>query len=131
MTGRRSAAMIAVNDKKILIVDDDKDTCSNLSDILSDLGFAVDVAYRGQDGLNLLKQHPYRLALLDYKLPCMTGVELFKRMRQIRDDISGLLVTGFASNDTEQEAMSAGMRKVVKKPVEMLGFLPLVEQALA
>jgi len=118
-------------DNRLLIVDDDKDTCTNLSDILTDCGYSVDVAYRGQEGLDLLKQYPYRLALLDYKLPCMTGVELFQRMRQIDEKVAGLLVTAFASGETEREALSAGLRQVVSKPVEMFTFLPLIEQALA
>jgi two-component system, NtrC family, response regulator HydG len=123
--------MTAMNDNRLLIVDDDEDTCSNLSDILTDLGYLVDVAYRALDGLDLLKQNPYRLALLDYKLPCMTGVELFQRMRQIDTNVAGLLVTAFASRETEREALSAGLRQVVSKPVEMSQFLPLIEQALA
>ena len=56
---------------------------------------------------------------------------LFRQMRQIRDSIEGLLVTGFASNETEKEVVSVGLRQVVSKPVEMSRFLPLVEQALA
>ncbi len=120
-----------MNDNRLLIVDDDHDTCTNLFDILTDFGYAVDVAYRGWDGLDLLKLYPYRLALLDYKLPCMTGVELFQRMRQINGNLSGLLVTAFASRETENEAFSAGLQHVVSKPVEMREFLPLIEQAMA
>ena len=46
-------------------------------DILTDCGYEVDVAYRGEDSLDLVKQRLYRLALVDYKLPCMNGVQLF------------------------------------------------------
>jgi two-component system nitrogen regulation response regulator GlnG len=123
--------MDAMNDNRLLIVDDDKDTCSNLSDILGDLGYAVDVAYRGQEALDLFEHHDYGLALLDYKLPCMTGVQLFQKMRELRQGIRGLLVTAFASSETESEALSAGLRQVVSKPVEMSTFLPMIEQSLA
>src|SRR5579872_5498040 len=117
--------------KSLLLVDDDKDTCSNLSDILTDLGYSVDVAYRGQDALYLFKQHLYRLVLLDFKLPCMTGIELFERMRQIRGDVEGLLVTGFASNETDGHAKSAGMRQVISKPVDFPTMMPWIERAFA
>jgi len=105
--------------KSLLLVDDDKDTCSNLSDILTDLGYSVDVAYRGQDALYLFKQHPYRLVLLDFKLPCMTGIELFEQMRQIHGSVEGLLVTAYASNETDGHAKSAGLRQVIHKPVDL------------
>ena len=126
-----SLASVVMKDNRLLIVDDDKDTCSNLSDILTDCGYSVDVANGGQHALDFFKQHPYRLVLLDYNLPDINGVSLFRQMRQIRDGIEGLLVTGFASNETEKEAVAVGLRQVVTKPVEMFDFMPLVEQALA
>ena len=115
-----------MNDNRLLIVDDDEDTCSNLSDILTDFGYSVDVAYRGQDGLDLLKQYPYRLALLDYKLPLMTGVELFGRMRLLCHGIEGVLVTAFATAQTTNEASAAGMQQVVDKPVDVPRLVSLI-----
>jgi DNA-binding response OmpR family regulator len=56
----------------ILLVDDDQDTCACLSDIISDLGFRVDVAYDGPAGLDLSRRQPYGLALVGYKLPGMS-----------------------------------------------------------
>jgi CheY-like chemotaxis protein len=44
--------------------------------IISDLGYGVDVAYDGHAGLALSRQQPSGLALLDYKLPGMDGVEV-------------------------------------------------------
>lgn len=120
-----------MHDNRLLIVDDDQDTCSNLSDILSDLGYAVDVAYRGSDALELFKNHRYRLVLLDYRLPCMTGVDLFKRMQHVHENIVAFLVTGYASSETTNAALAAGLRHVVSKPVEMSTFLPFVEKTLA
>lgn len=113
----------------LLVVDDDQDTCANLSDILTEFGYKVDVAFRGLDALDLFRQHLYRLVLLDFKLPCMTGIELFERMRQIRGDVEGLLVTGFASNETDGHAKSAGMRQVISKPVDFPTMMPWIEQA--
>ncbi len=120
-----------MNSNRLLVVDDDKDTCSNLSDILTDCGYEVDVAYRGEDALNLVKQRLYRVALLDYKLPCMTGVELFRQIRQIHGGISGLLVTAYASSETAESALATGFRRVVNKPVDMPTLLPLIEEAVA
>ncbi len=131
MAGKRREAMVALNDTRVLIVDDDKDTCANLSDILTDFGYAVDVANEGEQALHLFSQHPYRLALLDYKLPGMTGVQLFSRMRQIRDNVEGLLVTGYASHETAREARDVGLQHVVQKPVEIPKLVPLIEAALA
>lgn len=119
-----------VIDNRLLVVDDDKDTCTNLSDVLTDFGYDVDVAYEGDRALVLLERRRYRVALLDYKLPRMTGVELFQRMRQIREDIDGLLVTGFASSETTAEALAAGLRQVVDKPVDLPALVRLIDQTM-
>ena len=116
-----------MNDR-LLVVDDEKDTCANLSDILSDCGYDVDVAYGGDDALDLMKQNRYRVALLDYKLPCTNGVELFLRMREVHGDLDGLLVTGYASNETTAAALVAGLHEVVRKPVNVAELVPLIAQ---
>src|SRR3954447_5695095 len=62
----------------LLLVDDDHDTCPSLSDVISDLGYRVGVAYDAPAALELPRQPPYGLALLDYKMPPgMGGVELY------------------------------------------------------
>ena len=60
----------------ILLVDDDHDHCAILSDILSDLGYRMDVTYDGPTALERSRRHPYDLALLDYKMPGMDDLEL-------------------------------------------------------
>ena len=120
-----------MSDKKLLLVDDHGDTCSNLSDILTDFGFTVDIANRGQEALDLFKGHPYRLALLDFKLPDINGIELFQRMRQIRGSIEGLLVTAYSSKEMTVAALAAGLRHVISKPVDVTQMMSLIEQALA
>ena len=51
---------------QLLIVDDEPDTCDNLSDIFTDLGYAVDVAHQGQSALELVNEKHYDVALLDF-----------------------------------------------------------------
>src|SRR5262249_18722868 len=58
----------------ILVVDDEIDTCRNLSDILTDLGYQVDTALDGFAALELAREKPYDIALLDLKMPGMDGL---------------------------------------------------------
>jgi CheY-like chemotaxis protein len=112
----------------ILLVDDDQDTCASLSDIISDLGYQVDVAYDGPGALELSRRHPYGLALLDFKLPGMDGVELYGHLKQVRADTVGVLVTVFAAQGTFQAAIGAGIRRVLPKPVDFGVLLPLIQE---
>jgi len=117
--------------ERVLIVDDERDFCSSLSDVLGEFGYPTDVAYRGRDAIELAKHSKHRLALLDFKLPCMTGVELFNQLREIDGGLEAMLVTAFASLETTQAAAAAGMRQVVEKPVDVPKLLSLIDEALA
>lgn len=103
----------------ILVVDDDRDTCSTLSDILSDLGYTVDTANDGYAALELSEGNLYRLALLDYKMPGMDGLELCRRLRASRPAVEVALVTAWASASTSAAASEAGIRRVLPKPVDL------------
>lgn len=113
----------------ILVVDDDVDTCENLRDILSDMGYHVETAHDGPSALALVRRRPYDLALLDLRMPGMDGVTLYREIRKIRSDAVALVVTAFASADAEAEALSAGVWRVLGKPVDFPRLLSLVAEA--
>jgi CheY-like chemotaxis protein len=117
-------------DPHILVVDDDPDICRNLSDILTDLGYAVDFAHDGPGALELVRRRPYDVALLDLKMPGMDGLTLYREIKKQRAATVALLVTAYAGPATEVEALSAGAWKVVPKPVDFPTLLGLVDEAL-
>lgn len=122
--------MISPTAPTILVVDDEEDTCANLSDILTDLGFQVDVAYDGPSALELVKQRSYDVALLDLKMPGMDGLELYRRIKQLQAGTVAIVVTAYASSGTANEALAAGAWKILPKPVELPRLLGLVDQAI-
>jgi two-component system response regulator HydG len=113
----------------ILVVDDDVDTCNNLRDILTDLDYHVDVAHDGLSALDLVRRRPYDLALLDLRMPGMDGVSLYREIRKLRSDAVALVVTAFAGTDTEADALSAGVWRVLSKPVDFPQMLRLLTEA--
>jgi len=114
----------------ILVVDDDADTCRNLADILTDLGYRVDTAPDGPSALELVRHKAYDVALLDFKMPGMTGLELYRAIRRVRAETVAIIVTAYASRATAEEALAAGAWQVVSKPVELSRLLGLVDEAL-
>jgi len=121
---------VASNVPRILIVDDEADTCANLSDILTDLGYETDVAHDGYAALELVKKKAYDLALLDLRMPGMDGLELYRRMREISAGTVAIVVTAYATSDTAKSITAAGAWQVVPKPVDIGKLLGLVGQAL-
>jgi CheY-like chemotaxis protein len=114
----------------ILIVDDDVDTCSNLSDILTDLGYRVEVAHDGPAALALARARHYDAALLDLKMPGMDGLTLYRELRRIRADTVAIIVTAYAGSDVVEEALAAGAWRVLAKPVDFPKLLDLVDHAV-
>lgn len=114
----------------ILVVDDEVDTCRNLSDILTDLGYQVDTALDGFAALELVRNKPYDIALLDLKMPGMDGLTLYRELRKLRSSTVAIVVTAYASKATAEEVLAAGAWQVLAKPVELRRLLPLVDEAL-
>jgi two-component system, NtrC family, response regulator HydG len=114
----------------MLVVDDESDTCENMRDIFSELGFAVDVAHDGSRALDLVRQKHYDVALLDLKMPGMDGLELYRQIKRLRTSLVAILVTAYASEDTAQAAQDAGAWHVLSKPVDPSRLLQLVEEAM-
>ena len=117
-------------DTDILLVDDDQDTCASMSDIFLDLGYTVDTAYDGPGALELSGGHQYRLALLDYKMPGMDGLELCRRLKKSQPSVVVALITAFSSIATAGAADEAGVRHSLLKPVNFSVLMPLVEAAV-
>ena len=115
---------------RILVVDDDVDICRNLVDILSDLGYEADYAHDGPSALELVDRKPYDVALLDYKMPGMDGLTLYREIKKRRAGTVSLLVTAYAGAATTEEALTAGAWKVVSKPVDFGKLLGFVDEAI-
>lgn len=116
---------------RILVVDDEADTCANLSDILTDLGYEVDTALDGPTALELVARKHYDVALLDLKMPGMDGLELYRRIKAVQASTVALVVTAYAASETARAALDAGAWRVLSKPVDFSKLLPLVDEALA
>jgi two-component system response regulator HydG len=114
----------------ILVVDDEADTCRNLSDILTDLGYQVDTALDGFRALELARKKCYDIALLDMKMPGMGGLTLYRELRNLCSGTVAIVVTAYASKATAEEALAAGAWQVLAKPVALERLLPLVDEAL-
>ena len=120
----------AKHQPRILVVDDEADTCANLSDILGDLGYDVDTAQSGQQALELVVKKHYDVALLDLKMPGMDGLELYRRMKELRSGTVAMVVTAYATSDTAKAALGAGAWRILSKPVDFSQLLPLVNEAI-
>jgi two-component system, NtrC family, response regulator HydG len=123
--------MTPAHEPTILLVDDDVDTCQNLSDILTDLGYRVDSAHDGLSALEMVRKKPYDVALLDLKMPGMDGLEFYREIKRLGAGTVAMLVTAYASHATAEEALTAGAWQVLSKPVDFPKLLGYLDEALS
>jgi len=114
----------------VLVVDDDADICRNLSDILIDLGYRVDTATGGLPALELVRQKPYDVALLDLKMPDMDGLTLYREIKKLQSGTVAIVVSAYATAAITEEALTAGAWQVLPKPVDLDRLLGLVGEAI-
>jgi two-component system response regulator HydG len=123
-------AMNAHREPSILVVDDERDIRENLRDILTDMGYTVDVAADGPEALAMVQARHYDVALLDLRMPGMDGLELYRRIKEVRACTVAIIVTAYASAETARDALQAGAWRIISKPVEIQSVLGLIGEAL-
>ncbi len=116
--------------RSILVVDDDEDICRNLADILGDLGYRVDTASNGMAALELVRRTPYDVALLDFRMPGMDGLELYRQIKKERAGTVAMIVSAYTNTATWEQALTAGAWQVLAKPVDLPRLLALVDEAI-
>ena len=83
---------IVPSNMKILIVDDDKKLCRLVADYLEPMGYEVEAAHDGAEGLKMILEGDYHAVILDVMMPQMDGFEVLKRLRS-ESDIPVLMLT--------------------------------------
>jgi AmiR/NasT family two-component response regulator len=115
---------------QILLVEDDKLVASTLAEALTAHGYAVSVAGSAEDARDLLAAERFHLAILDERLPGMSGLDLAAIMRD-RYALPLIFLTAFADPERVQCAIDRGALAYLLKPVDIDQLLPALRTALA
>lgn len=103
---------------RILLVEDDDSLRDCLGEFLSDHGWIVGAASRAEEAVWLAHQQRFDFSILDFHLPGMTGLELFRHLVSIRP-IPGILMSGQATAEEAAAARHAGFFTFLRKPLEL------------
>jgi len=105
--------------ERVLIVDDNEDALSVLSEALDSLGYTVRTAANGPEALQVARAFKPQIALLDIGLPVMDGYELARRLRESSDGpgLRLIAVTGYGQRSDKERAHAGGFDAHLVKPV--------------
>ncbi len=105
--------------KSILVADDEESIRWVLSKALTKQGYTVDLASDGTEALNMALNKEYDLAVLDIKMPGITGLELLGRLQEERPQLLVVIMTAESTMKNAVEAMKGGAYDYITKPFDL------------
>ncbi|MHB8277274.1 MAG: response regulator [Candidatus Humimicrobiaceae bacterium] len=113
--------------KRILIVDDEKNIRTTLSAYLINLGYEQEIAVNGQEALDKLKESKYDLVLLDIKMHIMNGIQVLKEMRRLEDKTNVIMMTAYGTIENAVESMKLGAVDFISKPFTLENLKTMID----
>lgn len=114
---------IDTKDMRVLVVDDEEIAAEHARIVLDEAGIMADTCLSGKDALHMLeiqhiKQQPYNLVLLDWKMPDMDGIECAKEIRKLySSETTIIILTSFNWDEIMDEALHIGVDSFLAKPL--------------
>jgi DNA-binding NtrC family response regulator len=118
-------------DIRILVVDDDQDSCELVEKILKKDGYRVTTLTDGRKVDEELRKSDIHLAIIDLKMPEISGLDVVQMIRHHDSDCAVILMTGYATLDSAVSALRGGVVDYLRKPVREDELLGAVRRALA
>jgi DNA-binding NtrC family response regulator len=115
--------------KRALVVDDEPNIVSSVAGLLSDEGYEVATAQTGGAGLEMVRAHPFDVALFDVKLPDLDGIALLEQAQALRPELPVIMMSGHASIDLAVRAVRLGAYDFLEKPLHPERLLVIVRNA--
>jgi DNA-binding NtrC family response regulator len=122
----------AKNPYKILLVDDETAVLEVMTSMLKHLGYEVITTSCSINALDLFRKDPnqFDLVIADITMPHMTGDILAKKIIEIRIGMPVILYSGYSQNFTEKTANEIGVRKFLKKPINLEDMSEAISKVL-
>ena len=112
-------AQSSMDKRGILVVDDDPLICELIEDVISRQGYDVVTAGSGEEALEKMKRQQFKLVFLDLVLPGMSGVEVFRAVKEEDKNTVVVVITGYGDDPIAIEALSMGPIILIRKPFKV------------
>jgi PAS domain S-box-containing protein len=118
--------------ENILLVDDEKELLWAEKELLEDLGYAVSAFTNPVESLEAFRLNPggVDIVITDMTMPGITGLELIKKIRNLKPGQPAILCTGYSDLINREKAISAGIREYLEKPLDIKELARLIRSTL-
>ena len=114
----------------VLVVDDEREIRDILREALEVEGLPVHTAEDGEQGLKMLHSRPYRLVILDLRMPGLSGLELLSEINRMHRRPPVMILTGMASPEEIETALGYGAERCLRKPFQIDSLVAEVRDLL-
>ncbi|MFH1283734.1 MAG: response regulator [bacterium] len=104
---------------EILVVDDEKQACSILEQILTDLGQTVTIVTKGKDVLDVLRRHTFDMIFVDINMPDISGIDVIKQIRAENSEIKIIVVSAVDNELAIRYIGELGINGYITKPIRI------------
>lgn len=116
---------------KILIADDSESLARSMSLVLRRRGYEITTARDGVEAVRLALAEDFDLIFLDVKMPNLNGVDAFNHIRAQKPEAAVVMMTAYTVEHLVQRALSDGVYRVLRKPLDMEQILQLITRVTA
>jgi len=102
----------------LLIIDDDENMLETLSDVLQEKGYQTETAKTGKEAITKAKEHFFNVALIDIRLPDITGIEVLRAFRENYPSRMNIILTAYATLQNAVDAVNLGANAYIMKPID-------------
>lgn len=105
--------------ERILVVDDEVETCNVLKDFLVLKGYEAHVALNGEDAIKMVKEVRPHIVLLDIMMPGMGGIETLKEIKKVDSRVGVVMITAVADEEIAKRTLELGAYDYITKPMDL------------
>ena len=120
----------AARSARVLLVDDEGPVRDAYAEALRADGHDVQIAIHGEEALILFDKQPFDLVITDLSMGGISGLEVAKRVKELRPSIPVILLTGWAVEQREERVREARIEAVLTKPCRLEELASAVQEAL-
>jgi len=115
--------------KKLLIVEDDNETITLLESILSTLGFDVETAFDGLQGINKITNNSYDLILTDLDMPILNGYDMIEKTYSLEKNLNIIIISSY-TKDFVTKNLNNDKISILTKPFNINELIELTKKTL-
>ncbi len=123
--------MVETGKKRILVIEDDEEMRSLLSEFLNDEGYETDSADNGLEAYRRLVRELFDLIITDVRMPGLSGLDILPRMRRLQPKALIIMITAFGSEEVCHKAYERGATVYLEKPIHLENLKELIQRMVS